>query len=126
MPEPQEMVGGSPGRGAVVDADERDAVEAGAAVGDEREVALAGHVQEWMAIRQAPYDQSVDDGVGEDGRALLPVGVERGDELQHGVVARRALRDPAKELHGPGILEDVRERLAEEQPDAAGSPSSQA
>jgi hypothetical protein len=40
-----------------------------------------------MTLGQRPYDEPVDDGVREQGRAFLPVGVERGDELQHGVLA---------------------------------------
>jgi hypothetical protein len=46
VPELQEMLRDGLGGGPVVDADERDAVQARAAVGDERDVALAGEAQE--------------------------------------------------------------------------------
>src|SRR5689334_20074378 len=120
------MLGGGPGGGAIVDADERDPVQARAAVYHERDMALAGQAQEGMALRQRPHDEPVDDGVREQGGAFRAVGIQRGDELQPGVMPRRAFRQPAQEVDRAGVLEGVRERLAEEQPDAAGPTPAQA
>src|SRR3954453_16944160 len=127
MPERDEVLAGGARRGAIVHADERYARDARAAVDDERDVALAGEAQERVAVGERPDDEAGRDGVGEQRRrALLALRVERGDDLQHGVLPRGALREPAEELDGGGVLEDVGERFAEEQPDAARPAPAQA
>jgi hypothetical protein len=52
VPELQQMLGCGLRGGAIVDADERDPVQAWASVDDERDVALAGEAQERMAVGQ--------------------------------------------------------------------------
>src|SRR5215217_3845109 len=120
------MLGGRLGRGTIVDADERDAVQPRAPVRDERDVALAGQAQQRMAIRQRPHDEPVDDRVGEQRRSFLLTGIERGDELEHGVLLRAAFGQASEELHDARVLEGVGELLAEQQADAPRAAAAQA